>query len=126
MDLRSHARYGCHKFLLIIVFLVICGSCANDDHKSGSVPEGESASISASRSATETDSATGSVPLSWESTRPSETKKWSQHVQQKITASFSTFNSAKDMVMFCTHWNKLSEAQKINTWGMLISEVAYF
>lgn len=63
-------------------------------------------------------------PLTWETSDPENRKQWSNYVFSLVEEEFAAFNQVTDATQFCARYNSLDHSQRVNFWGMLISEVS--
>lgn len=67
----------------------------------------------------------GFTKLSWEYKVP-EAKDWSTFVFEKVRTLLDKFSQCEDITWFRPDYHSLSENQKINVWGELISAICKF
>lgn len=63
--------------------------------------------------------------LSWEY-KVTEAKDWSTFVFKKVESLFSKFSQCEDITWFRPDYHSLTDKQKINVWGELISAISKF
>lgn len=65
------------------------------------------------------------VPLTWENGEPTRAA-WSKTTFKTIEQEFPALDHVQDAASFCPQFRKLTHEQRVNFWGMLVSEVARY
>lgn len=64
------------------------------------------------------------APLTWETSGSSSHVAWSNIVYNLVEDEYSALDKVQDAAIFCPRFKQLSHHQRVNFWGMLVSEIA--